>query len=129
MARHAPGISSHPEDPGPCPDLGPSSDPVPRAEPRGILVQMRGAGEFDPPLPRLGIPVQKSPLPFHLTPSHPHSEISQRKQPYTPPVPAASPFQPRVRCGHSSSLHRSFPEHAPNESRTRPPEKHLILFP
>ncbi len=129
MGRHAPGTSSHPGDPGPYPDLGPSSDPVPRAEPRGILVQMRGAGEFDPPLPWTGIPFQKSPLPFHLTPFDPRSEISQRKPSHPPPVPAASHFQPRVRCGHSACHHRSFPEHAPNESRTRPPEKHLKTFP
>ena len=69
------------------------------------------------------------PPPFQLTPFDPPSEISQRKPCYTPPIPAASHFQPRVRCGHSSSLHRSFPEHAPNESRTRPPEKHLKFIP
>src|SRR5690606_36873065 len=115
--------------PGPFHGLGPSSDNVPRAEPRGILVQMHGAGEFDSPLPWIGTLVQQSPLPFHLTPFDPHSEISQRKPCHPPPVPAASPFQPRVRCGHSSSLHRSFPEHASNESRTRPPEKHLKTFP
>src|SRR5690606_3625053 len=94
-----------------------------------ILVQIPGAGEFDSPLPRLGIPVQKSPLPFHLTPFDPHSEISQCKPCYTLPIPPASPFHPRVRCGHSACHLRSFPEHASNESRTRPPEKHLNLFP
>src|SRR5690606_15478179 len=94
---------------------------------RGILFQMHGAGEFDSPLPRLGIPVQKSPLPFHLTPFDPRSEISQCKPCYTPPIPPASPFHPRVRCGHSACHLRSFPEHASNESRTRPLQKHLIF--
>src|SRR5690606_10834938 len=121
--------SSHPGDPGPSPDLGPSSYPVPRAEPRGILVQIPVAGEFDSPLPWIGTLVQKSPLPFQLTPFDPRSEISQRKPCHPPPDPPAPKSHPRVRCGRSSSLHRSFPEHAPNESRTRPIEKHLILFP
>src|SRR5690606_29009325 len=101
------------------------------AHPRipSILVQMRGAGEFDSPLPWMGTLVQKSPLPFHLTPFDPRSEISQRKPCHPPPDPAKSTSHPRVRCGRSSCHPRSFPEHAPNESRTRPPEKHLILFP
>src|SRR5690606_16089780 len=74
------------------------------AHPRipSILVQMRGAGEFDPPLPWMGTLVQKSPLPFQLTPFDPRSEISQRKPCHPPPDPAANSFNRRVRCGHSN---------------------------
>src|SRR5690606_35586438 len=80
------------------------------AHPRipSILVQMHGAGEFDSPLPRLGNPVQKSPLPFQLTPFDPHSEISQRK-----------PCHPVCVLGHAVGIPAAISGAFPNQ----PPRK------
>ncbi len=90
-----------------------------------ILVQMPGAGEFNSPLPWMGILVQKSLLPFRLTSFDPHSENSQRKPSYPPHVPEGCTPNPRVRSGRFPSFFRTIPEHAPNESRRRPHKIHL----
>src|SRR5690606_26194065 len=63
-ARHAPRISSHPGDPGPCPDLGPSSYPFnPGSNAWGGRI--RSAPTVD------GDPGPKIPPPFPADPIRP----------------------------------------------------------
>src|SRR5690606_35524581 len=98
MGRHAPGISSHPGDPGTCPDLGPSSDPLhPGSNAWG------GRIRFAPT--EVGEPGPKIPPPFPADPIRPtFGNLATQTMP--------SRMRPRARCGHSSCHLRSFPEPA-----------------